>query len=76
VNGTRVRNLAHLVEVLRDATDEILTFRFAEPGPDVLVLRRDEMGKATDEVLEDNGISPARRGPEDMLKVWKRAGGR
>jgi hypothetical protein len=72
VNGTRVKNLKHLVETLRDCTDEYLTFRFAEQGAEVLVVRREEMEKATEEILEDNGISPTRRGSEDMLKVWKR----
>jgi hypothetical protein len=47
-------------------------FRFAERGSEVLVFRREEMNKATDEILDDNGISPNRRGSEDALKVWQR----
>jgi S1-C subfamily serine protease len=76
VNGTRVRNLKHLVGILRDCTDEYLAFRFAERGSEVLVFRREEMNQATDEILEDNGISPARRGSPDVLKVWKERKGR
>jgi hypothetical protein len=43
-----------------------------EEGSELLVFRREEMDKAIDEVLDDNGISPNRRGSEDELKVWQR----
>ena len=33
VNGTRIKNLRHLVETLSDSRDEFLTFRFAEEPP-------------------------------------------
>jgi hypothetical protein len=71
VNGIAIKNLAHLVEVLRDCTDEYLTFRFAERGAEVLVFKREEMDQATDEILDDHGIAPNRRGSADALKVWK-----
>jgi S1-C subfamily serine protease len=71
VNGTRIKNLAHLVRILRDSTDDYLVFRFVEEGVELLVFRRDELERATDEILDDNGISPARRGSENMLKVWR-----
>jgi S1-C subfamily serine protease len=76
INGTRVKNLKHLVELLRDSTDEYLVFRFAELGAEVLVFRRQEMNAATDDVLDDHGISPTRRGSPDLLKVWKQRKGR
>jgi S1-C subfamily serine protease len=69
VNGTKVKNLKHLVEIFRDCTDEYLTLRFAEQGAEVLVFRREEMDKVTEEILEDNEIK--RRGSDDVLKVWK-----
>jgi S1-C subfamily serine protease len=71
VNGVRVRNLKHLVEILRDSRDEYLTFRFAEQGAEVLIFRRAEMEQATEEILDDNGISPVRRGSPDVLRVWQ-----
>ena len=71
INGIKIRNLRHLVETLRDSTEEFLTFRFAELGAQIMVFRRGEMNKATEEILEDNGISASRRGSEDVLKVWK-----
>src|SRR5581483_785522 len=50
VNGVKVKNLKHLVETLRDCRDEYLTFRFAEEGSEVLVFRREEMEKSTEEI--------------------------
>jgi S1-C subfamily serine protease len=71
VNGTAVKNLRHLVELLRDNKDEFLKFRFQE-GAEVLVFRRTEMARATEEILEDAGIALGRRGSRDMLKVWNK----
>jgi S1-C subfamily serine protease len=70
VNGQKVKNLRHLVEILRDCQDEFLTFRFAEQGAEVLVFRRTEMNAATEDVLEEAGIAPRRRGSKEMLEVW------
>jgi hypothetical protein len=74
VNGTRVKNLRHLVELLRDSTEEYLVFRFAETGSESLVFRREELNQVTAEILEDNGISPSRRGSEEFMKVWEQPG--
>jgi hypothetical protein len=71
VNATSVKNLRHLVEVLRDSKDEFLKFRFEE-GAEVLVFRRTEMARATEEILEDAGIALGRRGSRDMLGVWNK----
>lgn len=71
VNGQKIKNLRHLVEVLRDCKDEFLRLRFAERHSEVLVFRRAEMEKATEEVMEEAGISPSRRGSPAMMKVWK-----
>jgi hypothetical protein len=40
VNGTKVKNLAHLVDLIRSCKDEYLTFRFAEDYAETLVFRR------------------------------------
>lgn len=73
INKTPVRNLGHLVELLRDAEGEFVTFRFAEEiASELMVFRREELDAATAAVLEDNGIAPSRRGSEDMLAVWKK----
>ena len=71
VNGIAIKNLKHLVETIRDSTDEFLTIRFADNWSDTMVFDRLEMAKATEEIMEDNGISPNRRGSQEMLKIWK-----
>jgi hypothetical protein len=68
VNGTRIKNLRHLVETIRDARDEFLTFRFAEDYAETMVLRRKAMLDATEPLMSQNGIS--RRGSDDVLAVW------
>lgn len=72
VNGARVKNLVHLVETIRDSTDTYLRFRFAEEGAEILVFDRKEMDRVTEEILEENGIAPTRRGSADALKAWNR----
>ena len=69
VDGIRIRNLRHLVEVLRDSRDEYVTFRFAEDQVETLVFRRGELDAATEEVMAENGIS--RRGSPDAMAVWE-----
>lgn len=72
VNGTPVKNFRHLVELLRDAAGDHLTFRFAENSAEFLAFPRDGMEAATADVMEESGIAPARRGSEDVLAVWKK----
>jgi hypothetical protein len=68
VNGIRVKNLAHLVEILRDAKDEFIRIEFDNRYGETLVLPRAEMLAATDEILTDNGIRS--QGSPDTLAVW------
>jgi S1-C subfamily serine protease len=68
VNGTKIRNIRQLIETLRDAKDEFLTFRFSETGSETLVFRRQAMLEATDPLMSQNGIP--RRGSDDTLPVW------
>ena len=68
VNGTRIQNLRHLVETLRDSKDEFLTFRFAEEDSETLVFRRKAILDATEPLMSQNGVS--RRGSDDVLAVW------
>jgi S1-C subfamily serine protease len=71
LNEISIKNLGHLVETIRDCKDEFLTFRFADDFSEVLVFDRKELARATEEILEDNGIAANRRGSPDMLKIWK-----
>jgi len=68
VNGTKVKNLAHLVELIRSCQDEYLTFRFAEDYAETLVFHRKAMVEATEPLMRENGIP--RRGSDDVLAVW------
>ncbi len=67
VNGTRIQNLRHLVETLRDCKDEFLTFRFAEEGSETLVFRRQAILEVTEPLMSQNGIP--RRGSEDVMAI-------
>jgi S1-C subfamily serine protease len=68
LNGTKVKNLAHLVELIRSCKDEYFTFRFAEDYSETLVFRREDMLNATESLMSENGIP--RRGSDDVLAVW------
>jgi hypothetical protein len=68
VNGTRVRNLVHMVGLIRSSTDEYLTFRFAEDYSETLVFRRKAMLEATEALMSENGIP--RRGSDEVLADW------
>ena len=69
VDGVRVRNLKHLVETLREATGEYVEFTFHGKGTERVVFDRDEVMRATEDILSDNGI---RRGySEDIAPVWE-----
>jgi S1-C subfamily serine protease len=68
VNGVTVKNLRHLVELLRDARDEFMVLDFARPGAEALVFVRKEIEAATDEILTDGGIRS--QGSAELLTVW------
>jgi S1-C subfamily serine protease len=70
VNGVAIKNLAHLVETLRDGRDPFVTFQFAEEGTEVMVFRRQELLDATDEIMAENGIS--RRGSTELMAIWNK----
>ncbi|HEY4312436.1 MAG TPA: trypsin-like peptidase domain-containing protein [Pirellulales bacterium] len=70
VNDVPVKNLAHLVELLRDSKDEFLEFQFAETEVETLVFRRQEMFDATEDILTDNGVR--KQYSDDLHAVWKK----
>jgi S1-C subfamily serine protease len=69
VNGIRVRNLLHLVEIIRDATDPFIQVTFADKHSERLVFPRAEMVASTDKILEDNGVR--NQGSEDAMAAWR-----
>lgn len=69
VNGVRVKNLRHLVETVRDSSEEFITVEFAGRITETLVFHRKAMIDATEEILEESGIrKPA---SPDILAVWE-----
>ncbi len=68
VNGIKVKNLKHLVEILRDSTSDYLTFEFNQEVGETMIFPRREMMDATEEILTDNGIRS--QGSSDTMAVW------
>ena len=68
VNDIPIRNLAQLVQVLRDCKDEFIRIEFSMRGGETLIFSRAEMLAQTDEILTDNGVRS--QGSPDVLKVW------
>ena len=68
VNGVAIKNLNHLVAVLRDSTAEFVIFEFDGRSMEALVFARKEMIAATDDILTDNGVRA--QGSADTLAVW------
>jgi S1-C subfamily serine protease len=70
VNGTAIMNLNHLVRELRDARDEFIIITFHGRQGEMLVFPRSEMQKATDDILNDNGIRS--QGSPDLMAQWNK----
>jgi hypothetical protein len=68
VNGVAIKNLRHLVEVLRDDRQEFLTFEGAQHGGETYVFARKALEAATEEILNDNGIR--NQGSPELMQVW------
>jgi S1-C subfamily serine protease len=69
VNGVPIRNLKHLVETLRDTKEKYITIVFDDRNSETLVFDRIEMLKATDEVLNDNGVR--QQCSDDLAAIWE-----
>jgi S1-C subfamily serine protease len=68
VNGIRVRNLNHLVEILRDAKGEFITIEYYGERSETMIFPRAKMVAATDGILSDNGVRS--QGSPDTLEIW------
>jgi hypothetical protein len=68
VNGTEIKNLAHLVEVIRDSKDKFLTFRWDDNACETIVFDREAFVGATDEILEEQQIR--NQFSDDLKSVW------
>jgi S1-C subfamily serine protease len=68
INGIPIKNLNHLVQVLRDLKTDYVTIEFDSRFGETLVFPRQEMLAATDDILADNGIRS--QGSPDTMAVW------
>lgn len=70
VNGTKIKNLRHLIETLRDVKTPFVEFEFAERYSEKLVFKRKEVDRAMEQILTDNGIR-LQASPRALLKAWE-----
>jgi S1-C subfamily serine protease len=70
VNDVPVKNLAHLVELLRDNANQFVIFRFANSQSERLVFDKKEIEAAMEEILSENGIRA--RYSDDIKEVWEK----
>jgi S1-C subfamily serine protease len=68
VNGVKIRNLRHLVKVLRDCKDDFVTFNFVGEKAEVLVLARKDMEAVTQKVMDENSIP--HRASTELAELW------
>jgi len=68
VNGIAIRNLRHLVAVLRDAREEFTVVHFANPEGEDLVFRSRELLDSTNDLLNENGIRS--QGSPELMQIW------
>ena len=68
INGVPVKNLRHLVEILRDSKQKYTTILFDDKASETIVFDHQEALKATDDVLSDNGIR--QQTSDDLASVW------
>lgn len=74
VNGVPVRNLRHLVALLRDLKDEFVTFEFDNRSGEALVFPRAEIAASTDDILTDNGVRA--QGSPELMEIWQGKAGK
>jgi S1-C subfamily serine protease len=68
INGIRVKNIRHMVELLRDSKEKYTTISFDDRASETIVFDHKEALGATEEVLSDNGIRE--QASDDLLAVW------
>ena len=68
INDIPIKNLNHLVQVLRDLKDDYVTLKFDSRYGETMVFPRKAMVAATDDILTDNGIRS--QGSPDTMTVW------
>jgi S1-C subfamily serine protease len=70
INGVKVKNLRHFVELIRDMKDKYTTIAFNDRFSETIVFDHQEALRATEEILSDNGIR--QQASDDLMAVWKK----
>jgi len=68
INGVAVKNLNHLVQLIRDSKEDFIIVAFDSNASETCVFPRKEMIAATDEILTDNGIRS--QGSPEVMAIW------
>jgi S1-C subfamily serine protease len=68
VNGAPIKNLPHLVQVLRDCKDKFVSIDFFGRYSTTLVFPREEVLAATEAILADNNVRS--QGSPAMMAIW------
>ncbi|MEQ8836780.1 MAG: hypothetical protein RID07_08250, partial [Lacipirellulaceae bacterium] len=68
LNDTKIKNLRHLAELIKNSTDEFLNFEVAGRS-ESLVFRREEIEATTEEILVDEGIRY--QASKSLRDVWE-----
>lgn len=68
INGIPVKNLKHLVQLIRDSKDDFIVLAFDGSTSETCVFPRKAMIADTDDILSDNGIRS--QGSPDAMAVW------
>jgi S1-C subfamily serine protease len=68
INGVPIRNLKHLIEVVRESKDDFLSIQFDSRHSETLVFPRADMIRATAEILAQERISA--QGSAEVMAVW------
>lgn len=69
INGTTIKSLTHMIEVVKELEDDFVVFEFHDKGQETLVFDRLDLLESTEEILEDNSIR--RQGSERFLDAWE-----
>jgi S1-C subfamily serine protease len=68
IDGITVKNLAQMVEILRDGKSPFVIVDFDGRNTDTLVFRRADMLADSDEILTDNNVRS--QGSADVMAIW------
>ena len=70
INGIRIKNLRHMVEILRDSKEKYTTISFDDRASETIVFDHKEALNATEEILSDNGIR--QQASDDLAAIWSK----